>query len=91
MWCLANHSCDPKVSWEWQGSIRFRTREELVNWKGRNPNAQPGLLKGEEMLSHYCDIRLPVKERREWAVGALGGDCMCPRCIWEESREGFRN
>ncbi|KAF2709575.1 hypothetical protein K504DRAFT_406888 [Pleomassaria siparia CBS 279.74] len=87
MWCLANHSCDPSVSWDWQGSIRFQTREKLVNWKGRDPSVQPGLRKGEEVFSHYCDIRLPVKERREWAVGALGGDCMCSRCIWEEAEE----
>ncbi|KAF2022131.1 hypothetical protein BU24DRAFT_363183 [Aaosphaeria arxii CBS 175.79] len=87
LWCLANHSCDPNVAWEWQGSIRFWTREKLVEWDGRDPDRRPGILKGEEVLSHYCDIRLPVKERREWAVGALGGLCMCPRCVWEEAKE----
>ncbi|KAF2819875.1 hypothetical protein CC86DRAFT_398159 [Ophiobolus disseminans] len=87
MWCLANHSCDPNVAWEWQGSIRFWTREHLVEWQGRDFSATPGIKAGEELLSHYCDIRLPVKERREWAVGPLGGECVCARCIWEEAEE----
>lgn len=87
MWCLANHSCDPNVAWEWQGTMKFWTREKLVDWKGRDPSKGPGLKKGEEVFGHYCDVRLPVKERREWAVGALGGDCMCPRCIWEEAEQ----
>lgn len=85
MWCLANHSCDPNIAWDWQGAMRLWAREELVDWKGRNPDTGAGLRKGEEVRSHYCDIRLPVKERREWAVGALGGDCMCLRCVWEEA------
>lgn len=87
MWCLTNHSCDPNVTWEWQGSMRFWTREKLVEWKGRDSSVQPGVKKGEEIFSHYCDVRLPVKERREWAVGALGGDCVCPRCVWEEAQD----
>ncbi|CAO2657515.1 Nn.00g036410.m01.CDS01 [Neocucurbitaria sp. VM-36] len=91
MWCLANHSCDPNVGWEWRGTMLFWTREKLVDWEGRNPSKSPGLKKGEEVYGHYCDVRLPVKERREWAVGALGGDCMCERCIWEEAEERRRN
>ncbi|KAF2270998.1 hypothetical protein CC78DRAFT_527951 [Lojkania enalia] len=87
MWCLANHSCDPNVTWEWQGNIKFWAKGTLVDWKGRGPTARAGLHIGEEVLSHYCDIRLPFKERREWAVGALGGQCMCPRCVWEEAEE----
>jgi hypothetical protein len=90
MWCLANHSCDPNVAWEWQGSMRFWTREKLVEWKGRDPSIQPGIKKGDELFSHYCDIRLPVKERREWAVGALGGDCVCSRCVWEEAQDNLQ-
>ena len=89
MWCLANHSCDPNVTWEWGGSVNFWAREEMVEWKRGKEHSQkheksrPGLQKGEEVLNHYCDIDLPVKERREWAAGALGGNCQCPRCIWE--------
>ncbi|KAF2691805.1 hypothetical protein K458DRAFT_325445 [Lentithecium fluviatile CBS 122367] len=84
-WCLANHSCDPNVAWEWQGTMRFWAREKLVDWKGRDPGIEPGLKKGAELLSHYCDVRLSVKERREWAAGALGGVCICPRCVWEDA------
>ncbi|KAF2756340.1 hypothetical protein EJ05DRAFT_62582 [Pseudovirgaria hyperparasitica] len=84
LWCLANHSCDPNVTWEWRGSIRFTAKTERAMWKGRDERATPGIKKDEELLSHYCDIELPVKERREWAVGALGGMCMCKRCQWEE-------
>lgn len=87
MWCLANHSCDPNVAWEWQGTIRFWTREKLVDWNGRSSSKGPGLKKGEELFGHYCDVRLPVKERREWAVGALGGDCVCARCVWEDAED----
>jgi hypothetical protein len=90
MWCLGNHSCDPNVEWDWQGSIKFWTREKLVDWKGRDPAVKPGIRKGEELMSHYCDVSLPVRERREWAVGALGGNCMCPRCVWEAAEEEGR-
>ena len=67
--------------------MRFWTREKLVDFGGRDPQKMPGLKKGEEVFSHYCDVRLPVKERREWAVGALGGVCVCPRCVWEDSQQ----
>ena len=39
--------------------------------------------KDEEILNHYCDIGIDVRDRREWAVGALGGLCRCARCQWE--------
>lgn len=90
MWCMANHSCDPNVSWEWGGSIKLSAREQRVEWTGhdgkRAPN-KPGIRKGDEVLNHYCDLELPVKERREWASGALGGDCKCERCVWEAEQQ----
>ena len=102
LWCLANHSCDPNVSWDWGGSVKFRTREERVKWKGRdgmvkkkkmmmmtsNESRAPGIRKGEEVWNHYCDVELSVDERREWARGALGGDCRCARCVFEAGEEG---
>ena len=92
MWCLANHSCDSNVSWEWGGSIKFWTREQRVAWQGRDGKevrSHAGIKKDEEVLNHYCDVDLPVKERREWAKGALGGDCMCDRCVWEAKQESI--
>lgn len=88
MWCLANHSCDPNVTWEWGGNINFRVRSERVTWErnGEKKHSASGIKKGEEMLNHYCDISLPAEERREWARGALGGDCRCARCVWETEK-----
>lgn len=100
LWCLANHSCDPNVRWEWGGEITFSVRggEERAKWvkfgggeaKGggggdTDGERYNGIRKDEEILNHYCDIGLDVKERREWAEGALGGMCLCPRCVWEST------
>lgn len=91
-WCMANHSCDPNVTWDWGGTVRFHARSERVQWSrgvdheeesAAKRVAAPGLRAGEEVFSHYCDVDLPVAERRAWAVGALGGDCRCDRCKWE--------
>lgn len=96
LWCLANHSCDPNVRWEWGGEITFRARndEERAIWVRymdldgkRVPEMKEakagGIGKDMEILNHYCDIGLEVKERRGWASGALGGICRCERCLWE--------
>lgn len=90
LWCLANHSCDPNVRWEWGAEITFmaRTEQERAVWKGKDgKRKEGGIKKDEEILNHYCDIGLSVKERREWARGALGGLCLCERCMWEASLE----
>ncbi|KAH8700661.1 hypothetical protein BGW36DRAFT_425474 [Talaromyces proteolyticus] len=100
LWCLANHSCDPNVRWEWGGEITFMVRrdEEKAVWRRtRNHSSDDGdddgtrhpspaiIRKDEEILNHYCDIALDVRQRREWAQGALGGLCQCARCKWEAS------
>lgn len=59
--------------------LEYEGKAETRRWQG-------GIKRGEEILNHYCDIDLPVKERREWAVGALGGHCVCERCQWEEQQ-----
>lgn len=74
-WCLANHDCNPNVTWEWGGRMRLWARERMV--VGNQPG---GIKAGEEILNHYCDVDLPVQKRREWAEGSLGGWCMCKRC-----------
>lgn len=96
-WCLANHSCDPNVTWNWASQVKFRVLEQRALWQvggggvgggdlgGRKAERRnsPGLKKGEEVLSHYCDVELAVNQRREWAAGSLGGDCRCERCCFE--------
>lgn len=74
-WCLANHDCDPNVTWEWGGRMVLWARKERVV-DGR----KGGLKAGDEVLNHYCDVTIPVEQRREWASGSLGGWCMCDRC-----------
>lgn len=74
-WCLANHDCNPNVTWEWGGRMVLWSKEKRIFGK-----LAGGIKKGEEILNHYCDIDLPVQERREWAKGSLGGWCMCKRC-----------
>ncbi|KAL2168191.1 hypothetical protein VTG60DRAFT_308 [Thermothelomyces hinnuleus] len=74
-WCLANHDCNPNVTWEWGGRMLLWARETRV--VGNQPG---GIRAGEEILNHYCDVNLPVQQRREWAQGSLGGWCMCQRC-----------
>lgn len=93
LWCLANHSCDPNVRWEWGGEITFvaREKERKVRWKTSDgelgPSCEGGIKKDEEILNHYCDVGLGVKDRREWAMGALGGACLCERCLFEAGEE----
>ena len=93
MWCLANHSCASNVRWEWGGEVQFWARggDEVVRWGPYKEEVnvqrwQGGIKKGEEILNHYCDVGLDVEKRREWAVGALGGMCVCDRCRWEDGK-----
>lgn len=79
-WCLANHDCDPNVTWEWGGRMTLWARDTRV--VGNRPG---GIKAGEEILNHYCDVDLPVQQRREWARGSLGGWCMCQRCREESA------
>lgn len=89
MWCLGNHSCSPNVRWEWAGDIKLWARgtDEIVRW-GPEMDTKTwtgGIGTGAELLNHYCDVELDVEARREWALGALGGVCVCERCVWEAS------
>ncbi|KAB5570212.1 hypothetical protein GE09DRAFT_1171007 [Coniochaeta sp. 2T2.1] len=82
-WCLANHDCNPNVTWEWGGRMQMWAR------KTRPVEGTPaGIKADEEILNHYCDVDLPVEQRREWAAGALGGWCMCRRCREESGNSG---
>lgn len=81
-WCLANHDCNPNVTWEWGGKMKLWACERRVD------NTLGGIKAGEEIFNHYCDISLPVQQRREWAQGSLGGWCMCQRCRDEAACPG---
>ena len=68
------------------GCMAFFARggEDVVQWGSQERGEKlGGIKKGEEVMSHYCDVELPVEARREWAAGALGGECVCERCVWE--------
>lgn len=81
LWCLANHDCNPNMQWEWGGQMKLWCREKRVD------GVAGGIKAGEEILNHYCDVDLKVRERREWAKGSLGGWCMCERCRTEAAEE----
>ncbi|KAH6624988.1 hypothetical protein B0J18DRAFT_367762 [Chaetomium sp. MPI-SDFR-AT-0129] len=86
LWCLANHDCNPNVTWEWGGRMVLWAR------KTRVVGSQAGGIRaGEEILNHYCDVNLPVQQRREWAQGSLGGWCMCQRCRDEAGPQTTRS
>lgn len=52
-WCLANHDCDPNVTWEWgrRGRMKLTARNTPV--VGNTPG---GIKADEEILNHYCDV-----------------------------------
>lgn len=93
LWCLSNHSCAPNVRWAWErGGMGLVARgpDDAVRWgeaKDVEGMWKGGIKRGEEVLTHYCDVELGVRQRREWAVGPLGGTCVCERCVWEEGEE----
>lgn len=73
---LVARGADDAVRWGGDGEVEGR-------WKG-------GVGVGEEVLTHYCDVELGVRQRREWAMGPLGGVCVCERCVWEDGEERRR-
>ncbi|KAI0905036.1 hypothetical protein F4824DRAFT_25928 [Ustulina deusta] len=85
-WCLANHDCNPNVTWAWSGRMVLKARDARIVG-----NAPGGIRSGEEILNHYCDVDLPVQRRREWASGSLGGWCMCQRCRDEAAADTRSN
>ncbi|CAK7218647.1 hypothetical protein SBRCBS47491_003576 [Sporothrix bragantina] len=90
LWCLANHDCDPNVTWEWGGRMVLwakKERVQLAEDKAAGKVRPGGIAAGQEILNHYCDVDLPVQLRREWASGSLGGACMCQRCQNEAAAE----
>ncbi|KIW13844.1 hypothetical protein PV08_06624 [Exophiala spinifera] len=92
LWCLANHSCNPNVTWKSSGVRNLTVVQERV-WRNDKEDPTPtetewtGLKAGEEIWNHYTDVQeKDYRERRARLQGVLGGDCRCERCVAEEAR-----
>lgn len=89
LWCLANHSCEPGVTWEGGGVRTLRVRSERVDG-AEDGGEWAGLKAGEEVWNHYTDVREDdYMVRRDRLRELLGGDCQCTRCLRQE--EAARN
>ena len=91
-WALANHDCASGCEWGEAGEGRrwMAVRREKC-WsrnEAGDEDGWEGFAKGEEVFSHYTDVREEdYKIRRERLQEVLGGNCMCGRCVWEEGME----
>ena len=90
LWCLANHSCNPNVTWKSSGVRNLTVVPERVRRnekdEGRTETEWKGIKAGEEIWNHYTDVQeKDYKERRARLQGVLGGDCRCERCVTEEA------
>lgn len=87
LYSMFNHSCDPNITWECGGEVNFTGFSRERGRTSESNNEIIAVKKGEECLSHYCDISLDYNERQEHAWGPLGGRCSCKRCLKEEEEE----
>jgi hypothetical protein len=97
LWCLANHSCNPNVTWNPSGvrnltvvteRVWQRPVDEEKSTTSTAPTAWTGIKAGDEIWNHYTDVQeKDVGERRARLQGVLGGDCRCERCVWEASQQ----
>lgn len=85
LWCLANHSCDPNVTWKPSG-VRNLTvvKERVLSMKDK----WNGIKKGDQIWNHYTDIHeADLRERRGRLRAVLGGECRCERCMLQAKDE----
>lgn len=98
LWCLANHSCNPNVTWNPSGVRNLAAMKGRV-WSAEKGYAREteegtwnGIKKGEEIWNHYTDIHeKDYKERRGRLQAVLGGDCRCERCTAEAGGDSLVN
>lgn len=80
---MFNHSCEPSVTWQCENEVKFTGFSRNKSFYDCAPPVV-AVKKGEECMTHYCDVRLEYKERQRDAFGSLGGKCVCKRCVKEE-------
>jgi nuclear receptor interaction protein len=97
LWCLANHSCNPNVTWRSSGVRDLTVVSERVQWRRSRTESEEGeeergegewkgIKAGEEIWNHYTDIHeTEFRERRARLNAVLGGECRCERCSAEEA------
>ncbi|KIX05383.1 uncharacterized protein Z518_06255 [Rhinocladiella mackenziei CBS 650.93] len=88
LWCLANHSCNPNVTWKPSGVRSLTVVKERIWQPGGSENnvEWTGIKAGEEIWNHYTDIHeKDFRRRRDRLQAVLGGDCRCERCTVEAS------
>ena len=88
-WALANHDCASGCEWGEAGEGRrwmaVRPERSWCKDEAGDEEGWVGFAEGEEIFSHYTDVREEDYHiRRERLQEVLGGDCMCRRCVWEE-------
>ena len=86
LWCLANHSCNPNVTWKPSGVRNLTVVKERVWERPDKPSLFPwrGIRAGEEIWNHYTDVQEKDRRERQGRLQAvLGGDCRCERCSFE--------
>jgi hypothetical protein len=89
LWCLANHSCNPNVTWKPSGVRNLTVVNERVWERPDKPSILPweGIRAGEEIWNHYTDVQEKDHRERQGRLQAvLGGDCRCERCTYEARR-----
>lgn len=92
LWCLANHSCNPNVTWKPSGVRNLTVMTERA-WNAASESTTQnqsgnvgwsGIKQGDEIWNHYTDIKeKDYRERRARLQAVLGGDCLCERCTTE--------
>lgn len=91
LWCLANHSCNPNVTWKPSGVRNLTVVKDKIWEKPGESSIKPwaGIRAGEEIWNHYTDVQeKDYRERQGRLQAVLGGDCRCERCTWESRRSG---
>ena len=89
LWCLANHSCNPNVTWKPSGVRNLTVVKDRLWERPDKASVFPwaGIRAGEEIWNHYTDVQEEdCRERQGRLQAVLSGDCRCERCTYESRR-----